>query len=184
VDTAAGYLPQVPFLVRVEALNSQGVPDRALWNADVTLSVDRPDITLSTNVVFLRNGRGSALVMIDGSGDFSLTVQSRTILAVRPIHDRSGETVTMVGGVLPGSDTTWSGVILVTNDVTVPVAHTLTIQSNTLILLEGVASGTVANDLLIRGNVQSLGTEAHPVTFTCAQPDLRWGQIRHTNAQP
>ena len=184
VDTAAGYLPQVPFLVRVEVLNSQGVPDRALWNADVMLSVDRPDITLSTNVVFLRNGRGSALVMIDGSGDFSLTAQSGTISAVRPIRDRSGETVTMVGGVLPGSDTTWSGVILVTNDVTVPVAHTLTIQSNTLILLEGVASGTAANDLLVRGNVQSLGTEAHPVTFTCAQPDLRWGQIRHTNAQP
>jgi hypothetical protein len=39
--------------------------------------------------------------------------------------------------------------VRVTNDVTVPAGATLTIQSNTLVLLDGVASGTVANDLLI-----------------------------------
>ena len=182
--TAAGYLPQVPFLVRVEAFNAQGLPDRALWNAEVALSVDRPGISLSTNAVTLRNGRGSVLIVVEGGGDFTLEAQSGAISVSRSIRDRSGEAVATVGGALPGSETIWSGVILITNDVTVPVGHTLTILSNTLVLLDGVASGTTANDLLVRGTVQSLGTEAHPVTFTCAQSELRWGQIRHTNAQP
>jgi len=182
--TAAGYLPQVPFLVRVEALDAQGLPDRAWWNAAVTLSTDQPGITFSTNALTLRNGRGSALVVVGGSGDFTLKAESGSVTASRAIQDRSGETVTTAGGALAGSETTWSGVIRVTSDVTVPAGHTLTLLSNTLVMLDGVASGTTANDLLVRGNVQSLGTEAHPVTFTCAQPELRWGQIRHTNAGP
>ena len=108
--TAAGYLPQVPFLVRVEALNAQGVTDRALWNAEAALSVNRPGIALSTNVLMLRNGRGSVLVVVAGSGDFTLTARSGAVSVERQIQDRSGESVTTVGGTLPGSATTWSGI--------------------------------------------------------------------------
>lgn len=181
---AAGFRADVPFLVRVEALDARGVPDRSLWNAQVALSVDRPGVTLSTNVVALRNGLGSALVRVTGAEDFNLTATLGELTASRLVVDRSGATVTSIGGTLSGTESEWSGVVLVTSDVTVPPGHTLTIQPGTLVMFEGVASGTTANDLVVRGAVQSLGTEAQPVTFTCAQPDLRWGQLRHTNAQP
>jgi hypothetical protein len=181
--TAPGYRAQVPFLVRVEAQNAQGAPDRSLWNATVTLSADS-GVTLSTNVVVLRNGMGSALLRLDGAGDFTLNAVMGLLATSRSIADYSGIEVSSFGGTLAGTETSWSGVVQVTNDVTVPTGHTLTIQPGTLVLIHGVASGTTANDLVVRGNVQSLGTEAQPVTFTCAQPDLRWGQLRHTNAQP
>ena len=179
----AGYLPQVPMLVRVEALNGQGKPERGLWNGEVVLSTDQPGVTLSTNLMTLRNGRGSALVLVNGSGDFTLTAVQGALLATRLIVDRSAEPFVEVGGTLTGGSTTWSGIVLVTNDVTVPAAHTLTILSNTMVLLNGVSSGNTANDLLISGSIQSMGTELHPVTVTCAQPDRRWGQIRHNNAR-
>jgi hypothetical protein len=181
---ADGFRAEVPFLVRVEALDARGVPDRSVWNDQVTLSVDRPGVTLSTNVVALRNGMGSALVRVTGAEDFNLTATFGELTASRLVVDRSGEAVTSVGGTLSGTESDWSGVVLVTSDVTVPPGHTLTIQPGTLVMFEGVASGTTANDLVVRGSVQSLGTESQPVTFTCSQADLRWGQLRHTNAQP
>jgi hypothetical protein len=87
---------------------------------------------------------------------------------------------------LEGTSTSWSGVIRVTNDVIVPFGHTLTLEAGTLVLLEGVTNGVVANDISVNGALMSLGTEDQPVTVTCAQADLRyrWGQIRHNNSQP
>jgi len=61
-------------------------------------------------------------------------------------------------------------VVNVTGDVTVPAGHVLTIESNTVILIDGVASGTSAPDIFVGGTVNSLGTEEHPVTITCASP--------------
>ncbi len=184
VVTASAYLPQVPFLVRVEALNERGQPDRSLWNATVELSSNRPEVTLSTNTVRLRNGVGSALLQLNGTGGFTLSATLGALTGTRTIADYSGAEIRTAGGTLAGTETSWSGIVQVTNDVTVPTGHTLTLQPGTLVMFDGVASGTTANDLVVRGNLQSLGTEAQPVTFTCAQPDLRWGQLRHTNAQP
>jgi hypothetical protein len=180
----AGYLPQIPVLVRVEALDAQGCPERMLWDAEATLSSDQAGVILSTNRIALRNGMGSSLVTFSGGGNFSLAATLGPLQTSRALVDRSSEPVTSVGGTLAGGSTTWSGVVQVTSDVTVPVGHVLTIESNTLVLINGVTSGTTANDLLISGSVQSLGTETHPVTITCAQADRRWGQIRHNNAQP
>jgi hypothetical protein len=53
-----------------------------------------------------------------------------------------------------------------------------------LILVNGVASGTTAPDLLINGTIQAFGTEALPITITCTDAALNWGQIRHNTAQP
>ncbi len=184
VVTASAYLPQVPFLVRVEALNQRGQPDRSLWDATVVLSSDRPEVTLSTNTVRLRNGVGSALLRLNGTGGFTLSATLGALTGTRTIADYSGVEIQTVGGTLAGTETSWSGIVQITSDVTVPTGHTLTLQPGTLVMFDGVGSGTTANDLVVRGNVQSLGTEAQPVTFTCAQPDLRWGQLRHTNAQP
>lgn len=182
--TPAGYLPQVPILVRVEAVNSQGVTERSLWNGEVLLSAN-PAMTLSTNRVRLRNGLGSTLVVVSGAGDdFTLTATFGSLTTSRSLATLTGVPVTTAGGTLAGTSTTWNGVVRVTSDVTVPAGHTLTIGSNTLVMIDGVASGTTANDLLVAGSIQSLGTEEHPVSITCSSPTLRWGQIRHNNAQP
>ena len=72
IVTPAGYLTNIPVLVRVEALDAVGQPDRELWDADATLSASA-GITLSTNRVILRNGLGSTLVVFSGTGDLTLT---------------------------------------------------------------------------------------------------------------
>lgn len=182
--TAGGYLPNTPFLIVVDAVDRAGWPERQDWNLYAWLTVDSPGVTLSTNLVFLRNGRGSVLVTVAGNGDFTLRAEIGDLKAQRRIQDRSAESVSRVGGTLSGSETTWNGIVVVTNDVTVPVGHTLTIAANSLVLFEGVGSGTTANDLVVRGSVRSLGTREQPVTLTCAESSLRWGQIRHTNAEP
>src|SRR5262245_51383095 len=111
----AGYLPGAPVLVRVELRGAGGRPDRELWNAEATLSEDSDSVTLSTNRVLLRNGLGTALVTPTGSGDFTLRVELGGLQVMRPVQDRSSESVTAVSGTLPGTETTWAGVILITN---------------------------------------------------------------------
>jgi hypothetical protein len=180
----SGYLPQIPVLVRVELRTADGLFDRAVWDAEAILSTDQPGVTLSTNRLVLRNGLGSCLVLFTGGGDFNLTAAVNGQETTRAVQDLSGAPVTTVSGTLPGTSTTWSGVVRVTNDVTVPAGHTLTIESNSWVLVDGVGSGSTAPDLLIDGTIESLGTELHPVTITCSSPDLNWGQIRHNDAQP
>ena len=80
----AGYLTNIPVLVRLEALDADGQPDRELWDADATLSASA-GITLSTNRVLLRNGLGSILVSFSGSGDLTLTATLGTLTANRTI---------------------------------------------------------------------------------------------------
>ncbi|MBE0544797.1 MAG: right-handed parallel beta-helix repeat-containing protein [Verrucomicrobia bacterium] len=179
-----GYLPSIPVLVRVEALNPDGSKNRDLWDAEAFLSSDVPGVNLSTNRVALKNGLGSSLVTFTGGSDFNLTASLGDLQATRPVTDLSAAPVTAVGGTLPASSVTWSGVVRVTNDVTVPVGGTLTIESGTLVLMNGVSSGTTAPDIFVNGTIQSRGTENEPITITCASATQRWGQIRHSSAQP
>ncbi len=173
-------------LVRVEGHATDGSRDRETWDIDATLSADGV-VGLSTNRLALRNGMGSALVTFTGGTDFNLTATVGGVAVTRALHSVSGDPVTKVGGTLSGGSSTWSGVINLTNDLTI-TNHTLTIQSNTLVLIDGVGSGTVAADIFVNanGSIQSLGTELHPVTFTCSSLFLtnRWGQIRHNSSQP
>ncbi|HEY0551226.1 MAG TPA: hypothetical protein VGF13_16595, partial [Verrucomicrobiae bacterium] len=182
--TQKSYLPGVPVLVRVEVRNASG-PERDLWDATAVLSVDQAGVTLSTNRVTLRNGLGSVLVAFRDSGDFNLTATVASLQATRALVSLTNVAVTNVGGTLAGSNI-WSGVIRVTNDVTVPASASLTILPNTLVLVDGVTNGTVANDLFISGKIESLGNEDEPVTITCGNTNVtfRWGQIRHNTAQP
>lgn len=182
--TPAVYLPQIPVLVRVEALNEAGDRDWSLWNGEAALASSQPGVTLSTNRVGLFNGLGSIQVTFAGGGDFDLQASMGSLQTSRTLRSVAGVTPTPASGILAGTATTWSGVINVTADVTVPTGHVLTIESNTLVLINGVASGTSAPDLIVNGTVNSLGTEAHPVTITCASSSLRFGEIRHANAQP
>jgi len=179
------WLPELPLLVRLEVWDASGHRDWSLWDADATLTSTTPGVTLSTNRIILRNGLGSALVSVAGSGDFNLIATLGALQTNRLIRSATNIPVRAVGGILPGGSTIWSGVILVTNDVIVPLGHTLMIESNTIVLLNGVTNGSVANDISVNGSIAALGTEQHPITITCAEPDLRyrWGQIRHNNAQ-
>ncbi len=179
-----GYLPSIPTLVRVEALTADGDNNRELWDAAAVLTVDAPGVSLSTNLVPLKNGLGSALVTFSGGGNFNLTVSLGNLQATRSLTDLSSVVPTTVSGTLPVSNVTWSGVVNVTGDVTVPAGGTLTIQPGTLVLVNGVSSGTTAPDLFVNGTMQSLGSESEPVTITCANAAQRWGQIRHSSAQP
>lgn len=178
----AGYLPGVPVLARVEVRDASGARDWNLWNAEATLTVDGGGISLSTNRVVLRNGLGTTLLTISGGSNTTLRARVNTQEAARAITNRSSQLTTTASGTLAGSATTWAGIVNVTGTVTVPAGHTLTIQSNTIVLLNGVSTGSAGVGLIVSGTVRSLGTELFPVTITCSNPALNWGQIRHTNA--
>lgn len=179
----AGYLPNVPFLVRVEVRDSSGARDWNLWNAEASLAVDQLGVSLSTNRVALRNGLGTVLLTISGNANFALTANVNGTQTSRSVTNLSGQPITSTGGTLSGASTTWGGIVNVTSPVTVPAGHTLTLQPNTLVLINGVASGTAGINLIVNGTIQSLGTELNPVTITCSDANLNWGQIRHDNAQ-
>ena len=184
LQTPNGYLPNIPLLVRVEANQPQGEHDRSLWEGVATLSSDQPGIVLSTNRVALRHGLGSALITVSGATNFTLTARMGDLYASRSLSILTEVVPAHAGGTLPGSNSIWSGVVRVTNDVIVPVGHTLTILPNTYVLLSGVSSGTSAVDLEVRGTVLSQGTEDEPVSITCASAIQNWGQIRHVGSQP
>jgi len=182
--TRDSYLSGIGVLVRVEALDSQGKIDRGLWDATAALSVDNPGISLSTDKVVLYNGLGTALVKFTGSGDFTLTANVNGMEASRPFSDLQGQSVTNVSGQLGGGATTWSGIIHVTDDLIVPTGHTLTVEPGTLVLLDGVSSGTSGKDIDVRGIILSLGTADEPVTFTAFDPDKEWGRINLQDGGP
>jgi len=183
VGLDARVVSGIDALVRVEKLDSVGQPDRSLWDAEAVLSMDSPGIALSTNRIRLRNGLGSGLVRFTGTGDCNLLVALGSLQTNRAVTVLTNPPVTTVGGTLPGNSTIWTGIIVITNDLTVPTNHTLTLLSNTLILVNGVESGTAGPDILVNGTILSLGTEQYPNTITCADPSLRWGQIRHASGQ-
>jgi len=180
----AGYMPGIAYLARVEVRNASGERDWTLWDAEAFLSTDRPGVALSTNRITLRNGLGTALLTITGSADFTLTATVNGQQTAQSVSSLGGQALIAVSGELPGTSTTWRGVVNVTGTVTVPSGHTLTIQPDTLVLINGVATGTSGIGLNVNGTIQSLGTESNPVTITCENPNLNWGQIRHNNAQP
>ena len=98
------------------------------------LTVDNPNVALSTDTVSLVNGLGSVLVDIAGSGDFTLTAWHHGIAANRQLTSLAAAPVTEVSGTLSGSMTNWSGVVHVSGDVTVPAGHVLNILPDTLVL--------------------------------------------------
>lgn len=177
-----GYLPDVPVLVRVELLTSQGIRDWSQWDGEALLSADA-GVTLSTNRVPMRNGMGSALVACTGGSNFTLTATVGALPAARPLLTLANEPVQLAGGT-NAADTVWSGVVRVTNHVGVPTGFTLTVLSSTLVLMDGHTTGTTGLSFYVNGRLDVQGTDADPVTFTCASTNLnsRWGQMRFNTA--
>jgi hypothetical protein len=184
VIAGPGYRSGVPVLVRVEVRNGDGRYATDLWDAEATLSTDRPAVTLTPAKVPLRNGMGSAFVTVGGSGDFQLTAALGELTAVRQLADRSGAVPTLASGDIAGPLTEWSGVVQVTATVNVPAGRTLRILPGTLVLVNGIVTGTTGPSITIKGTLQSMGTEEEPVAITASDPLKPWGQIRHDTAAP
>ena len=179
------YLPGVPILVRVEITGPNGVVNRDIWDANTVLSVSgNPTIGLSVSRLALYNGLGSALVTFTGSGDFELTASVNGMEKTAVLADWTGQPVHVASGVLRRSQT-WSGVCRITGgDFTIPAGATLTLEPGTLVLIDGVPSGSDGTDIDVQGSIQSLGTAASPVTFTVSSVGRNWGELHFAGAQP
>lgn len=184
VIAPAGYLPGVPFLVQVAALDAQGQVQRDLWDAIATLSADSPSVQVSASEVILHNGYGSLLVTVTGTGSFNLIASCGSHSVTRAVADLAGAPMTTVSGTLAGAATTWSGIVHITGQLTVPDQHVLTIQPGTYVLLDGIVSGTNGVGIDVLGSVQSLGTADQPVVFTAYNGVGNWGEIHHNTAEP
>lgn len=179
------FLPGIPVLVRVQVTGCDGAIDRDVWDANAVLTVsNNPAITLSVDRLTLRNGLGSGLVTFIGRGDFDLTVTVDGLEKTVQLADWTDESVTVVSEPLSSSQT-WSGVYHITGgDFTIPAGVTLTLEPGTLVLIDGVASGTEGTDIDVQGAIQALGTAASPVTFTAFTPGRNWGELHHDDAEP
>jgi fibronectin type 3 domain-containing protein len=186
LQTRDSYLPGVPVLVRVEIHDASGKPDRSLWDAAVSLSSNNPSVALSESEVILKNGLGSILVTPAGSGMFTLSVTVNGVTTQKTLTDLSSVAQTNVSGTLPGTTTTWSGIVHITDDLIVPAGHTLTVLPGTLILIDGDATpqSQTANRITVQGRINSIGTSTSPITFTATNPNAPWGELFHNNAQP
>jgi hypothetical protein len=99
---------------------------------------------------------GSFTVTATASGGGLSAQKSLTSLGANP-------TATNVSGTLPTGTTTWSGVIHVTGDVTVPATGVLNISPGTHVIVDGTpfVAGTAAvdpngADLIVNGQLSAL----------------------------
>jgi hypothetical protein len=200
----ASYMPGIPVLVRVEAQAADGSLARDLWDAQALLTADPPGTTLTPGAVTLRNGIGSALVQISAPQDADITLKASlsspvSLESTRAIRSLRDTAPTPVSGTIPGPIAEWSGVLHITGPVTVPAGTTLRVLPGTLVLVNGVLTGEAepgecesaaqtptkcGTSITVRGALESMGTEAEPVTFTAFDPTRAWGEIRHETSGP
>ena len=173
------YLPGIPLLLRIELRNPDGSLHRERWNATARLRLEGQDAAISVDEVLLRNGIGSVLATVQGTGELRLTATLDDLEHSRTLTDLSGEPRQEVSGDLPEDLTEWSGVIHVTDNLTLPGDGTLRILPGTLVLIDGVDEGTDGTDFNVRGKLESLGTRQQPVTFTANNPEEAWGEMDH-----
>ncbi len=95
-----------------------------------------------------------------------------------------------VTGILPG-DTTWSGVVLMTGDVTVPADASLTIMPGTTVMAESYTDDQVSGNQLslvsieVLGTLNARGTAVAPIRFTSTTAGVgAWDQIRFIGIAP
>lgn len=183
----ATYRPGDPLYVQVTALDQAGNVQRELWNATVALSIDVPGITISPSTLNLYNGFGSMLATLSGATTqtFTLTATLGGKQVSRTLSSLSGVSETLVSGTLGAGALNWSGLVRVVDNVTVPDGSTLTVQPGTLVIIDGVTSGTSGKQIIVQGAIQSLGTALQPVVFTASSPTsgYAWGQFDFQSAE-
>jgi len=178
------YRSGIPVLVRFQIVDKAGRVERGLWDATATLTVDDPNVTFSPAEITMYNGLGSALVTFAADEDFILTAAVGGLAASRSLTNIDAEPIIEVNDASAGDSSTWSGTVHITDDLTIPSNHTLTIEPGTLILLDGASSGSGGADIDVRGSIQSLGTADDPITFTAFETGRNWGELHHDDADP
>lgn len=176
------YLSGIPFLVRVQVEGPDGRVDREVWDADFSLSTDNPAVVLlyDGDQAGLFNGMGSVLVTVQGNQEFSLTAHCSGATATKHLAPLSEAPVQEYAGTLPGEKTTFSGVVRVTGDLTVPPGHLLQIDPGTLVLIQGVPQAPqvqLGSQIVVQGTLSALGTAERPVTLTAADPSRPWSEL-------
>ena len=174
------FRPEVRFPILVELLDDQGAMKKNAWSEPLLIGVELDPGLMLYGTERLESGISSSGFYYAGDTPLPITVRSRD-LETKVVVQPNLLPETIVSGQLTGQTSTWSGVIRLTNDVTVPSGHTLRIEPGTLILLDGVTNGTTAPDLIVHGTVQATGTAAKPILITAGTIHGNWGQIRHDN---
>ena len=173
------YLPGGPVLLRVELRDADGSLHRQRWDAVARIRIEGEGASISPGEVMLRNGIGSVLARIEGTGELRLVISLDGEEITKELPDLSGEPRREVAGDLPAEETEWSGVIQVTGNLTIPEDGTLRLLPGALVLLNGVESGTNGTDINVEGKLESLGTRERPVTLTASDPAEAWGELDH-----
>ncbi|MEO7318813.1 MAG: CotH kinase family protein, partial [Chthoniobacteraceae bacterium] len=120
-------------------------------------------------------------------GNFIMTAAGRGFAAQRALTSLgTNPAVTAVSGTLATGTTTWSGIVQVTADVTVPAGGTLNIAPGTHVLVDGdaTAGSNAGKRIIVNGALNSQGTAANPVAITATNATDRWGGFLFSAAQP
>lgn len=174
------FVPGVPFLARVQVETATGEIDRTRWNDTVDLRSGNSSVALFHDPLTLYNGLGSVLVRADAPLPFDLTAQWGNCTIVDALSPTGEQPPQQVAGTLTGTETTWSGVVHVTDDVLVPADHTLTILPGTIVLIDGAPQAPQLQQgkhLRVQGRLVADGTETQPITITATDPAAPWGEL-------
>ncbi len=167
-------------------IEEYSIPLNLLVAGDNTIAVEvhntadtSPDISFDTDLI--------ASYPSADPGNFTLTATGAGFSAQKALTSiGASPAMTDVSGALATGTTTWSGIIHVTGDVTVPVGGILNISAGTHVLMDGdaTAGSTAGKRIVVNGALNSQGTASNPVTFTATNATDRWGGLVFTNAQP
>ncbi len=119
-------------------------------------------------------------------GNFTLTANGGGFSAQKAITSLTA-TPTITTATTPiAANTTWSGVVRVTGNVTVNAGATLTVAAGTHVLFDGnaTAGSTTGTGLIVNGALVTQGTQANPVNISPFLAGDKWGQISFVSAQP
>ena len=169
------FIPGIPVLVHAALQDSNGTIDRDAWDGTVKLSSNGE--TVAAEPLRLVNGRGSTLITIEDAQPLSLEARlGDSYLAETQLTPVDASNLPTLSGDLT-TDTTISGVVRITDDLTIPEQVTLTLSAGSLLLLEGVTSGEDGTQIEVYGELKSLGTASSPVTLTASNANKTWGEI-------
>ena len=190
----------------IKVANSAGLPDTVALNQYATAAGENSTQNVTIPLNLLRVGSNTIAVEIHQDdatssdvtfdvrlsatyaqgtadpGNFVLTATAGSLSGTKAMNslgpNPAGATVS---GSLPAGTTTWSGVVRVTGDVTVPAGATLQVAPGTHVLMSGTpgAGDTTGADLICTGGgvINAAGTFAEPVSITAADSGTRWGEI-------
>ena len=185
--TAGAALTAYASAVSVDnATAALNIPLGLLHNGVNTIAVEiHQESTTSSDVTF--DLKMQANFPSTDPGNFTLTAAGGGFSAQKALTSLgSAPTYTVATGTLATGTTTWSGLIRVTGDVTVPVGATLNIAAGTNVFVDGdaTAGSTAGKRIIVNGAFSAQGTQANPVAISAFNAADRWGGFSFSSAQP